>query len=98
MPRGGARPPRSPRHRPPRARPRGRRGQSRRLRLRRGGGVGVGSPAGLGIARVDDRLLAAGAAAVTALDAITGEPRWRRPGAVYAGCAGAELVLADATH
>lgn len=73
-------------------------GRMRRLRFRRAWEVDVGSPAGFGIARVDDLLLAAGAAAVTALDAITGEPRWRRPGAVYAGCAGAELVLADATH
>jgi outer membrane protein assembly factor BamB len=86
--RRGPRPPRSP------LGP----GRMRRLRFRRAWEVEVGPPAGFGIARVGDLLLAAGAAAVAGLDACTGEPRWRRPGAMFAVCVGADIVVADATH
>ncbi len=73
-------------------------GRLRRLSFHRAWEVDVGAPVGFGIAMADELLLAAGAAAVLGLDARSGEARWRRPGAAFAGLAGDTVVVAGATH
>jgi outer membrane protein assembly factor BamB len=59
-------------------------GRVRRLAFRRAWACDVGAPAGVGLALAGDAVLAAGASAVLALDARSGEVRWRRSGAALA--------------
>lgn len=56
-------------------------GGVRRLRFRLAWQAEVGPPAGPGLARLGDLVVACGRDALLALDAASGEPRWRGPGA-----------------
>jgi hypothetical protein len=67
-------------------------GRMKRLAFRRSWECEVGAPAGFGLSRGGDRILAAGAAAVAAVDAVTGATLWRAAGAAWAGRAGGALL------
>ena len=70
-------------------------GRIRRLRFHLAWQASVGPPAGPGLLRRGDLLVALGREALLGLDAGTGRPRWRAPGAEGAADLG-ELVLAAA--
>lgn len=68
-------------------------GRVRRTVFRRAFEADVGPPAGFGLARVKDLLVAAGEAAVLGLDPASGAERWRRPGASLAAASPGALIL-----
>lgn len=71
-------------------------GHMRRLAFRAAVAADVGAPAGFGLALAGDLVVAAGAAAVLALDARSGLERWRLPGVSWAARDAGALALADA--
>jgi outer membrane protein assembly factor BamB len=68
-------------------------GRMRRVAFRRTFEADVGAPAGRGLLRAGELVVAAGAAAILGLEAATGAERWRAEGAQWAGRAG-DLLLA----
>jgi outer membrane protein assembly factor BamB len=69
-------------------------GRMRRIAFRRAWSADVGPPAGEGLWRAADLVVAAGETAVAALDAGTGAERWRAAGARWAARAGDLLCAA----
>jgi len=72
-------------------------GRMRRLAFRRSWQADTGAPAGVGLARAGDLVLACGAAAVLGLDAASGQERWRAAGASWADRAGPLLLALRAS-
>ena len=73
-------------------------GRTRRVVFRRAWRLDVGAPAGAGLFPRADALVAAGSAAVVAVDLALGLERWRAPGAEWAAVsAGRAFTLAEGT-
>ncbi len=73
-------------------------GRMRHLVFRRVWERDAGIPTGFGLAAVGHHVVAAGAAAIIAVDARRGEERWRRPGASMAFVSGGALFSTDAVR
>ncbi|HEU4385419.1 MAG TPA: PQQ-binding-like beta-propeller repeat protein [Anaeromyxobacteraceae bacterium] len=70
-------------------------GQVRKLRFRLAWQASVGPPVGPGLVRRGDLLVALGREALLGLDAVTGRPRWRVPGAEGGADLGDVLLAAS---
>jgi outer membrane protein assembly factor BamB len=72
-------------------------GRLRRVSFRRVAVVEVGPPSGRGLLQAGSRVVVCGRRATVAIEAASGEVRWRAPGSLAAAIAEDRLVIADSS-